>query len=148
MRATDRPSGDEDLSAIGVGRACIADEPWIDFVDPAGRLVTKAKVLSGDSPCILLVKFEPNVRVDPHSHPYDAIYLPLRGQVDFNDPGEPPLREGHIRWVRAGHVYGPEIGGPDGADVLIVSVGGPISIDWASTPAMNPVHGAPELHDR
>ncbi len=113
-----------------VGRVGIEEEPWIEFVDPEGRLRTPAKVLSAINPCILLVEFEPNVHVDPHSHPFDTLYIPLRGEVDFNDPGEPPLRPGQLRWVKAGHSYGPEVGGPDGAEVLIISMAGEIAIDW------------------
>lgn len=117
-------------TSSGVGRVDIDDEPWVEFVDPHGRLRTPAKVLSPTDPCILLVKFEADVHVDPHSHPFDTLYIPLQGEVNFNDPGESPLRPGQLRWVRAGHVYGPEIGGPDGAEVLVIGMKGVISIDW------------------
>ncbi len=116
-----------------VGRVTIADEPWVEFVDAAGRLKTPVKILSATNPCILLVQFTPNLHVDPHSHPFDVIYMPVSGQVDFSDPGEPPLLPGQIRWVKAGHPYGPEVGGPEGADVLIISMGGDIAIDWLDT---------------
>lgn len=120
-----------EVTPPAVGRVSIDDVAWVEYVDAADRLRTPAKVLSPIAPCVLLVKFAPHLHVAPHSHPFDVLYIPLKGQVDFGDPGEPPLTTGQIRWVKAGHTYGPEVGGPEGAEVLIISMDGAITIDWA-----------------
>lgn len=96
---------------MGIGRVTIDAEPWIEFVDPDGRLTTPAKELGASKPCILLVEFGPDLHVDAHSHPYDPLYIPLWGEVDFGDDGKPPLVPGQVRWVEGGKVYGPEVGG-------------------------------------
>jgi len=43
-----------------------------------------------------------------HYHTRSAIYYTTRGACAFNDPGQPPLTVGEMRFVTAGHFYGPE----------------------------------------
>jgi len=43
-----------------------------------------------------------------HYHTRSAIYYTTRGVSSYNDPGERPLTSGELRFVTAGHYYGPE----------------------------------------
>jgi len=43
-----------------------------------------------------------------HYHTRSAIYYTTRGASSFNDPGQSPLTVGEMRFVTAGHFYGPE----------------------------------------
>jgi quercetin dioxygenase-like cupin family protein len=80
-------------------------------------------------PAIREVTFPPNARLEVHSHPNDTLYVIQSGE--FRVDGEGVYHAGEIRWVRGGAVYGPESGGPDGAVLLIVSLGGPFGLTWA-----------------
>ena len=61
----------------------------------------------------------------------------LGGEQKFADLGEMRIgdegsfRPGDIRWVKAGHSYGPEEAGDEGAQFHLFSLGGDIGLNWA-----------------
>jgi hypothetical protein len=106
-----------------------------------GQWVTNPAASSGEAtffpeafgqdgaPFMFLVRFPPNdVRV-AHSHHDDIFYVFVAGENHVE--GEGTYRAGDVRWVRAGHVYGPEKTGPDGASWWVISKGNPAIIPVA-----------------
>jgi mannose-6-phosphate isomerase-like protein (cupin superfamily) len=122
-----------------VGQSRIADNEWGYFADPDEHpeffehMTDKIKVqFLGESwekgPWIVPNRFSPNLKADRHAHNHDTIYYILEGSMTFND-GSGWMTKGDLRWVRAGHIYGPEEAGPEGCDFLLVSAG-PIDVEW------------------
>jgi mannose-6-phosphate isomerase-like protein (cupin superfamily) len=111
------------------GRVRPADIPWKQFDDPHGRPTTPVRVLKEGDPGVLEVRFPPGYVAGLHWHPYDTLYIVTRGSMEIGDEGV--YRPGDIRWVRAGHVYGPEAAGAEGVDFFLVSLGGEIELNWA-----------------
>lgn len=106
-----------------------SDIAWEQFHDPHERPTTPVRVLSAGSPAILQASFPPDFHAGDHWHPFDTIYIFTAGEMRVGDEGA--YRPGDIRWVRAGHVYGPEEAGPDGVEFFLVSLGGDIGLNWA-----------------
>jgi mannose-6-phosphate isomerase-like protein (cupin superfamily) len=79
----------------------------------------EVRVVSRD-PFVLVNTFAPNTKVTAHSHGCDTLYVFVRGE--FHIEGEGVFRAGDIRFVRAGHVYGPEWAGPEGATLQIIGL--------------------------
>jgi quercetin dioxygenase-like cupin family protein len=80
-------------------------------------------------PFVIENTFAPGTLVTQHSHTSDTLYVFRAGE--FTIEGEGTFRAGDVRFVRGGHVYGPEWAGDEGATLLIISVGGPFGTDWA-----------------
>jgi hypothetical protein len=79
----------------------------------------EVRVVSRD-PFVLVNTFAPNTKVAAHSHGCDTLYVFVRGE--FHIEGEGVFGPGDIRFVRAGHVYGPEWAGPQGATLQIIGL--------------------------
>jgi len=106
-----------------------ADHAWEQFPDPHGRPTTPVRILKLDDPYLLEADFPPNFYAGIHWHPHDTIYLITAGELRFGDEGW--FRPGDIRWVRGGHAYGPETAGPEGVRFFLISLGGPVGLNWA-----------------
>ena len=106
---------------------------WEQFDDPHGRPTTPVRVLKEGVPYVLEADFPPHFEAGDHWHPHDTIYLFTAGEMRVGDEGT--YRPGDVRWVRAGHVYGPEVAGPDGVRFTLISLGGPIELHWADLEA-------------
>ena len=106
---------------------------WQTFHDPHGRPTTPVRILldtetPGD-PYVLQAQFPPRFEADLHWHHFDTVYIITKGEMSVGDEGT--YRFGDLRWVRAGHVYGPERAGAQGVEFYLVSLGGPIGLNWA-----------------
>ena len=99
--------------------------PWIpNPVLPTGELQLLANSEGANGrPYVFLVRFPPNETRIAHSHHADVLYIFTEGSNIV--PGEGTYRAGEIRWVRAGHVYGPETTGPEGGAWWVISYGDP-----------------------
>jgi len=84
------------------------------------------RLLSSD-PFLLHITFPPNGRAERHSHSFDTVYMLQRGTMIV---GDLTFQAGDVFWVQAGEVYGPESAGPDGAEVLVHSIGGRLGTEW------------------
>lgn len=112
------------------GRIVPADVPWEQFHDPHGRPTTPVRNLtSEDGPNIIEAKFPPGFYAGEHWHPFDTIYLFTAGEMIVG--GEGSYGPGDLRWVKAGHVYGPEEAGPEGVQFFLLSLGGSVGLNWA-----------------
>ena len=108
----------------------IPDElSWEVFNDPHGRPTTPTRVLKTNDPFLIEADFPAYFFAGLHWHPYDTIYLITRGEMRIGDEGS--FRPGDIRWVKAGHVYGPEEAGEEGVQFHLFSLGGDIGLNWA-----------------
>jgi redox-sensitive bicupin YhaK (pirin superfamily) len=112
------------------------DSAWGQFRDPHGRPTTPVRVLHGGVPFVLEADFPPGFRARLHWHPHDTIYVITAGALQFGDEGW--FRPGDLRWVRGGHSYGPELAGPEGVRFHLVSLGGPIGLNWSDLCAVPP----------
>ena len=106
-----------------------ADHAWEQFPDPHGRPTTPVRILKLDDPYVLEADFPPHFYAGLHWHPHDTLYVITSGEMRFGDEGI--FRPGDIRWVRGGHAYGPETAGPQGVRFHLVSLGGPVGLNWA-----------------
>jgi hypothetical protein len=125
------------------GRAHLDDIEWEMYPDPNGRPTSPVKVVSAGDPGILYAKFDPGYTAGEHWHPYDTVYIITRGTLRFGDEGTFGI--GDIRWVKGGHSYGPEETGPDGVEFLLISLGGPVGLNWSDIyePPGRPDDGTP-----
>jgi mannose-6-phosphate isomerase-like protein (cupin superfamily) len=105
------------------------DLDWETFHDPHGRPTTPTRVLRDSEPFLIEADFPANFYAGVHWHPHDTIYLITRGEMRIGEEGS--FRPGDIRWVKAGHAYGPEEAGPDGVQFHLFSLGGDIGLNWA-----------------
>jgi redox-sensitive bicupin YhaK (pirin superfamily) len=105
------------------------DLEWETFHDPHGRPTTPTRVLKSDGPFLIEAKFPAHFYADQHWHPYDTIYVVTTGEMRIGEEGA--FRPGDIRWVKAGHTYGPEEAGSDGVQFHLFSLGGDIGLNWA-----------------
>lgn len=106
-----------------------ADHAWEQFPDPHGRPTTPVRILHAGVPFVLEADFPPGFRAGLHWHPHDTIYVITAGSLQFGDEGW--FRPGDVRWVRGGHSYGPELAGDEGVRFHLVSLGGPIGLNWS-----------------
>ena len=111
------------------GRVRPAEVAWEQFEDAHGRPTTPVRVLKPGDPYVLQAKFPPGFEAGLHWHPFDTIYLITGGEMTVGDEGA--YRPGDLRWVKAGHVYGPERAGAEGVEFHLVSLGGEIGLNWA-----------------
>ena len=102
---------------------------WETFHDPHGRPTTPTRVLKNNGPFLIEAKFPAHFCADQHWHPYDTIYVVTTGEMRIGDEGA--FRPGDIRWVKAGHTYGPEEAGSEGVQFHLFSLGGDIGLNWA-----------------
>lgn len=105
------------------------DHAWEQFPDPHGRPTTPVRLLHTGVPFVLEADFPPGFRAGLHWHPHDTVYVITAGALQFGDEGW--FRPGDVRWVRGGHSYGPELAGPEGVRFHLVSLGGPIGLNWS-----------------
>ena len=112
------------------GKITPSEVEWEQFLDPHGRPTTPVRNLNFEGgPNLLEAKFPPNFYAGDHWHPYDTIYIFTQGEMKVG--GEGSYKPGDIRWVKAGHVYGPEEAGPDGLTFYIMALGGEVGLNWA-----------------
>jgi anti-sigma factor ChrR (cupin superfamily) len=69
------------------------------------------------SPLIILTRFEPGERVEPHTHAANYYEYVIEGEQIV---GKTTFRKGDMRIVRGGTGYGPIRIGPEGCEVLMV----------------------------
>ena len=106
-----------------------SDLEWETFHDPHGRPTTPTRVLRASGPFLIEADFPAHFHAGLHWHPHDTIYLITRGEMKIGDEGS--FRPGDIRWVKAGHAYGPEEAGDEGVQFHLFSLGGDIGLNWA-----------------
>jgi mannose-6-phosphate isomerase-like protein (cupin superfamily) len=112
------------------GRIRPSEVEWQEFHDPHGRPTSPVRALTvPNGPNLLQATFPPNFHAGLHWHPYDTIYLFTAGEMIVG--GEGSYKPGDIRWVKAGHVYGPEEAGPGGVEFFLLSQGGEVGLNWA-----------------
>lgn len=83
------------------------------------------------APFVMLVTDPPNHTRPAHSHHGDVLYVYVHGEHHVE--GEATYRKGDVRWVRAGHAYGPETTGPDGGTWWVLSSANPIPVAASNT---------------
>ena len=113
-----------------------SDVDWELFHDPHGRPTTPVRMLKTDGPSFLETKFEPNFEIGHHWHPFDTLYIIMDGNMTIGPEGN--FVPGDVRWIKAGHHYGPEISGPNGVRFFLMAFGDEIGLNWADlyeTPA-------------
>lgn len=125
------------------GRARLDEIEWEMYPDPHGRETSPVKVVSPDDPNILYVQFPAGFTAGEHWHPYDTVYIITSGSLRFGDEGT--FGPGDVRWVKAGHSYGPEET-IDGVEFLLISLGGPVGLNWSDIyePTRESVEGRPD----
>lgn len=112
------------------GRIRPSDVKWEMFHDPNDRPTSPVRNLTPQNgPNLLEVQFPPNFYAGDHWHPYDTVYIMTKGEMKVG--GEGSYGPGDIRWVKAGHVYGPEEAGPEGCEFFILGLGGEVGLNWA-----------------
>jgi Phytanoyl-CoA dioxygenase (PhyH) len=82
-------------------------------------------------PFVALVSDPPNATRGPQRHHGDVLIAYVSGEQRFED-GE-VYRAGDLRWVSAGHNYGPAMSGPHGAGYWMISQSNPTPVA-AETP--------------
>jgi ectoine hydroxylase-related dioxygenase (phytanoyl-CoA dioxygenase family) len=93
------------------------------------------------APFVMLVSDPPDHTRAAHHHHGDVFYVYVQGEHHVH--GERTYRAGDVRWVRAGHAYGPETTGPDGGSWWVLSYANPIPVDHgAQAPAAARSHAA------
>jgi len=105
------------------------DLEWETFHDPHGRPTTPTRILRASEPFLIEADFPAHFHAGMHWHPHDTIYVITRGEMRIGDEGS--FRPGDIRWVKAGHSYGPEEAGEEGVQFHLFSLGGDIGLNWA-----------------
>jgi redox-sensitive bicupin YhaK (pirin superfamily) len=113
-----------------------AEIEWELFHDPHGRPTTPVRMLKTDGPSFLETKFDPDFYIGHHWHPFDTLYFLMEGNMTIGPEGN--FVPGDIRWIKAGHAYGPEVAGPDGVRFFLMALGDEIGLNWADlydTPA-------------
>lgn len=105
------------------------DLDWETFHDPHGRPTTPTRVLRTSEPFLIEADFPAHFYAGLHWHPFDTIYLITRGEMRIGEEGS--FVPGDIRWVKAGHAYGPEEAGDEGVQFHLFSLGGNIGLNWA-----------------
>ena len=71
----------------------------------------------GDSPSVVLAKFEPGEEIYPHTHACNYLEYIVQGSQMV---GKVNFEAGDVRWAAARTGYGPIKIGPDGCTVMIV----------------------------
>ena len=102
---------------------------WESFHDPHGRPTTPTRILRASEPFLIEADFPANFHAGLHWHPHDTIYVITRGEMRIGEEGS--FSPGDIRWVKAGHRYGPEEAGEEGVQFHLFSLGGDIGLNWA-----------------
>ena len=102
---------------------------WETFHDPHGRPTTPTRILRASEPFLIEADFPAHFHAGLHWHPHDTIYVITRGEMRIGNEGS--FRPGDIRWVKAGHSYGPEEAGDEGVQFHLFSLGGDIGLNWA-----------------
>lgn len=110
---------------------------WSQYPDPHGRPTSPVRILRAAEPFLIEADFPPDFHAGLHWHPHDTIYLMTAGEMRIGDEGR--FGPGSLRWVKAGHVYGPEEAGPEGVRFHLFSLGGEIGLNWADLEAVPPV---------
>ena len=105
------------------------DLGWESFHDPHGRPTTPTRILRSSEPFLIEADFPAHFHAGLHWHPHDTIYVITRGEMRIGNEGS--FRPGDIRWVKAGHSYGPEEAGEEGVQFHLFSLGGDIGLNWA-----------------
>ena len=117
------------------------DLGWETFHDPHGRPTTPTRILRSSEPFLIEADFPAHFHAGLHWHPHDTIYVITRGEMRIGNEGS--FCPGDIRWVKAGHSYGPEEAGDEGVQFHLFSLGGDIGLNWAD------LHEVPEaLNER
>lgn len=127
----------QQTSTQTVEHYCPSEVEWELFHDPHGRPTTPVRMLKTDGPSFLETKFEPNFHIGHHWHPYDTLYIIMEGEMSIGPEGN--FVPGDVRWIKAGHAYGPEVSGDDGVRFFLMSMGGEVGLNWADlydTPAV------------
>jgi anti-sigma factor ChrR (cupin superfamily) len=113
---------------IGRGHQDIfaGDVAWMDGQEP-GIAYARFRLTEDDphSPTVILSKFEPGVRVPPHTHDTDYFEYIIDG---VQTVGKTMFGKGDVRLVTSGTGYGPIVVGPEGCTVLIVFADGSRSV--------------------
>ena len=120
----------------GVERYRPSEVEWELFHDPHERPTTPVRMLKTDGPAFLETKFEPNFYIGHHWHPFDTLYIIMEGEMSIGPEGN--FVPGDVRWIKAGHAYGPEVSGDNGVRFFLMSLGDEIGLNWADlyeTPA-------------
>ena len=102
---------------------------WELFHDPHGRPTTPVRMLKTDGPSFLETKFEPNFSIGHHWHPFDTLYIITEGSMTIGPEGN--FVPGDVRWIKAGHVYGPELSGDASVRFFLMSTGAEIGLNWS-----------------
>lgn len=72
---------------------------------------------AGESPAVVLAKFEPGEKIHPHTHACNYLEYIVQGSQRV---GKVNFEAGDVRWASAGTGYGPIKIGLEGCTVLIV----------------------------
>jgi len=128
-----------------------SDFDWRTFPDPHGRPTTPVRFLKGEEVFIIEADFPPEFYAGDHWHPADTVYLFYDGDMRIGEEGR--FRPGDVRWVRAGHVYGPEHAGAEGVKFYLISLGAEFGLHWADlyeapAPAAKRLQGFATPHGR
>lgn len=102
---------------------------WELFHDPHGRPTTPVRMLKTDGPAFLETKFTPWFCIGHHWHPYDTLYIITEGEMSIGPEGT--FVPGDVRWIKAGHHYGPEVAGPEGVRFFLMALGDEVGLNWA-----------------
>lgn len=109
------------------GRVTMDDVPSAEL---PGASNCQVQVLCGDDPFIQRIKLAPGGSLAPYHHDVDALYLLRGGSMEVD--GEAGFETDDARWIPAGQATGTTTAGPDGADLIVIGIGGLAAFAWDS----------------
>ena len=111
------------------GRIRPTEVDWEMFQDPHERPTCPVRMMKTDPPSLLDVDFPPNFYAGLHWHPFDTLYFVVEGEMLIGPEGS--FVPGDVRWVKAGHPYGPEEASDKGVRFFLISMGDDVGLNWA-----------------
>lgn len=106
-----------------------SDIEWELFHDPHERPTTPVRLMKTDGPCFLETTFTPWFCIGHHWHPFDTLYFIAEGEMSIGPEGN--FGPGDVRWIKAGHHYGPEVAGAEGVRFFLMALGDEVGLNWA-----------------
>jgi len=87
------------------------------------------RTLCNGNPYIERVELAPGATLAPYRHDIDALYLVFSGAMEIDGEGSYDAEE--IRWVPASHTTTATVAGAEGADLIVIGIGGVPTFQWA-----------------
>ena len=87
------------------------------------------RTLHAEDPFLLRVQLEPGTALPTYHHAVDAFYFVFAGSLEIT--GEGALATEESRWIPAQQPTAGCVAGADGADLIVVGMGGLPNFEWS-----------------